>query len=1140
MERGLSSAQPNLTEQSLAAGLYKVKLTDDETKCIRYEREIALHPAIQIVSVATEPATCKGGRALVKVEAAPTADALRYYYRRSGGTGNIEFNPATDALEAGDYLLTVSTGYCTATRAFTIREPEEALSLELTPRRIETSSYHIRCADGATGVVDLAAGGGWGSYSLSVNGVPRSYAAVADNLPAGTTTIRITDGRGCHVEKSVALLAPSEELALVEVSKKQMKVGSVVTNTVVLSPQGGVPTYALELKAGDAGLKKYAGAAGTPVEFAFPGSGEFTFTLTDMLGCRATHTAKLDAYSQLSFSRAVVHPTCFGGNDGKLTISGGGANYRYTLTSEDGTLKKEQQGDGTIAGLTDGTYSLVATDNVFTEYFSIQVDNPAKVGIQVAVDSSCSNRNSGVVSISLKNGTGSNGYTLTLTPGEGSAQVVQAAGNATTRFTDLAAGAYTVVVVNDNASCALTDSDSYTLNVYRLKALNPSISPVHYCGEERGKVVGDFAVGTHRYTVELLRGDGGSWEPVSTTEVGGTVTNVAPEVAPGAYRFRTTDSRYGCVEETDGVTVYPSPRIARVSVTDEVCFGQKGTLKVFAEGGSGKLSIFQGQAEYERIFNNTARLSPGQYKLLVHDDQSGCSVGYPGLTEVRGPSEPLKLAFTSSRYGSYGIDCYSNQTGSVAVGITGGGSLLSAEYGGQSFRTRTFSVPNLGAGWHRFTATDSFGCTVADSVWLTQPDKLVLSVQDSKLDLACDNARAGYVVLGAGGGSPSYRYAINGQPYGSTTLFGELEAAPYTFRVEDANGCRDSLEVQVTTRYQPFSLHLEVKNVTCSGANDGQLAAVSDGALAYTYRWQSDGSTGNRLEKLAPGTYGVTATTPNGCTKDFYATVTQPEPLTFTVGARSACPGEVNGLVTFDVAGGTTPYTYLLNDRPYGSLGTNIGAPYGLYVAKVVDANGCSQMQSLEIGKKEGVVSPNFLVATTSATSDTLALIDISTPKPDFVRWDLSNEGQPIRQVNGSEERVPLVLFEATGTYQIVMIAHYGECEYTISKQVVVKDGVLSDGERTFVVGANGIKSMEVYPNPTSGRSHLKVELYQESDALMTIYDIRGRAVELKTLPKGLLYEGEVDLSGQLPGTYIVRVALKNRKDYREVKMIVQ
>jgi hypothetical protein len=98
-----------------------------------------------------------------------------------------------------------------------------------------------------------------------------------------------------------------------------------------------------------------------------------------------------------------------------------------------------------------------------------------------------------------------------------------------------------------------------------------------------------------------------------------------------------------------------------------------------------------------------------------------------------------------------------------------------------------------------------------------------------------------------------------------------LAAGTYTVTVTDANNCTATTSATIT---QPTAIALSVTpaNSTCGSANGSINLTVSGGTPSYTYAW-SNSSTIQDPTGLMAGTYTVTVTDANGCTKTTSATV---------------------------------------------------------------------------------------------------------------------------------------------------------------------------------------------------------------------------------------------------------------------------
>jgi hypothetical protein len=102
---------------------------------------------------------------------------------------------------------------------------------------------------------------------------------------------------------------------------------------------------------------------------------------------------------------------------------------------------------------------------------------------------------------------------------------------------------------------------------------------------------------------------------------------------------------------------------------------------------------------------------------------------------------------------------------------------------------------SLGVGTHYVTVTDSIGCMVMDSITIGEPPAISSSATSTDELFGND----GTIDLTVSGGTPGYTYLWN--PGGGTTedLSG-LGSGTYTVIITDANGCTDTLAVDVLTQ----------------------------------------------------------------------------------------------------------------------------------------------------------------------------------------------------------------------------------------------------------------------------------------------------------------------------------------------------
>lgn len=184
-----------------------------------------------------------------------------------------------------------------------------------------------------------------------------------------------------------------------------------------------------------------------------------------------------------------------------------------------------------------------------------------------------------------------------------------------------------------------------------------------------------------------------------------------------------------------------------------------------------------------------------------------------------------------------------------------------------------------------------------------------------------------------------------------------LGTTAVTWTVTTLDG-KTSTCIQNITVVNNLSLSTGTTHVTCNGINNGTTTAiVADGVPPYNYFW-SNGATNSSLASLSAGTYTVTVTDANECTKTASAVVTQPDALvTSGTPVNLVCRGVSTGSISMFSTGGTPPYTYLWNN---GSTNQNrSGLSSGTYTVTVKDVNLCTSTASFTITQPATVLLIN-------------------------------------------------------------------------------------------------------------------------------------------------------------------------------------
>jgi hypothetical protein len=404
----------------------------------------------------------------------------------------------------------------------------------------------------------------------------------------------------------------------------------------------------------------------------------------------------------------------------------------------------------------------------------------------------------------------------------------------------------------------------------------------------------------------------------------GATTEDLTNIVAGTYNVTVTDANL-CTSVANVTITEPTQLTANLTKTNVSCNGgSNGAVDLTAGGGTTAYSfLWSNGATTEDLSNVTA----GAYTVTV-TDANLCTVSASIAV-----TQPFALA--SAIVGT-DVLCNGNATGAANLTVTNGTAPYTFIW---SNGATTEDLTNIVAGTYNVTITDNNSCTKTDNVTIAQPT--VLTAGLTKTNVSCNGGSNGTVNLTAAGGTTAYTFLWSN---GATTedLSGVVAGA-YTVTVTDAHLCTVSASITVT---QPLALTSAIAgtNVLCNGYLTGVAdLTVTEGTAPYTFIW-SNGATTEDLTNIAAGTYNVTVTDANGCTKTDNVTITQPTALSFTTTqANVKCFGESNGSVTITGNGGATPYSYSLDDAATfpNTTGTFNSLSAGTYKPAVKDANGC-------------------------------------------------------------------------------------------------------------------------------------------------------------------------------------------------------
>ena len=324
---------------------------------------------------------------------------------------------------------------------------------------------------------------------------------------------------------------------------------------------------------------------------------------------------------------------------------------------------------------------------------------------------------------------------------------------------------------------------------------------------------------------------------------------------PGQHTITVTDN-VGCVKVYT-FTVPNAPAMSLQTTTfAPTCFnGNNAMINATASGGTPQYfySLDNGPAMAVGDFMTT----PGAHTITVTDSK-GC-VQVFNVNVPNTPDMTVDLVHTAT------LLCFGDSDGTATANVTAGGTApYQYSLNGGAFQAGgTFN--NLPAGNHSITAKDANNCTRIENFTINQPPQLTVTA--IKNDLSCFGSGDGIITVTAMGGTPDYKYGINGSgsATGAGSVFSSLSAGEYFPAVEDANGCEEETGIFLN---QPLQLASDTISVTSSTGSDGAIDVETTGGNPnYVYLW-SNGEITQDIEDLAPGEYWLFTTDQNNCPAD--------------------------------------------------------------------------------------------------------------------------------------------------------------------------------------------------------------------------------------------------------------------------------
>ena len=490
-------------------------------------------------------------------------------------------------LGAGTYAVTITSGTCTRILTTTIVAKEQILT--------NATSDNLLCNGDNTGRIALNVSGGTSPYTYAWSN--NAGTAIIENLAAGEYSCTVSDRNSCTATMSLNITQP--DILSAQAEATDITCFGATNGSIAVSVSGGTQQYQY-LWNDNVTTEDRTGLA----------PGNYSLTITDANSCNATASASISQPSALTVSGNTTNISCYGRNDGSVTISANGGTEPYQYSWNDGNEAANR------TGLTQGDYSLVVTDNnSCTTTFAASIAEPAELIASAEITPIvCEGADNAQLSASATGGTGIYAQYFWLNENHTPVWLQQ-------QYSNVAAGTY-YLVVKDSHNCTDTievvveDGTAHHFAVAVTDATCNGASNGAIAITAEGENIGDFAF---------------AWSNSTSSN------NNANSLAAGDYSVTITDAN-NCTTVIDTVVSEPEMQQA----------GNLGDIMICE--GSEFLFDVGTHASYQWSTGATTQSisisEEGTYSVTVTDNQN-CRSYYEANISYRQPYNGDKLAMAS-------------------------------------------------------------------------------------------------------------------------------------------------------------------------------------------------------------------------------------------------------------------------------------------------------------------------------------------------------------------------------------------------------------------------------------------------------------------------------------------------------------
>lgn len=944
---------------NLSAGSYTVAIYD-ANGCLITRNYVLTEPSFITAPTSVVSSNCNGscdGQATVN----PVGGTPPYTYTWSDI--NNQTSQTAVNLCPGNFGVTVTDGNgCTTNNVANVPEPTL-----LTFNSI--SINNPTCFGLANGDITVSSIGGTPPLSYAWdNG---SSTATANNLPAGTHCVTITDVNLCQIDTCITLTEPSEIQINFDITDESCN--GFCDGEIQAIVSGGISTYDY--------YWSNSAISETNTNLC---AGLYLLTVTDNNGCQQTSSASIASPNALEIVvQDTIMPTC-GNNDGSITVGviGGTTPYTYEWQSPPGG------NSAMLNNIPNGNYTISVTDvhgcSVMHTIDLNDITAPIIDSI-IVTNVDCHGNATGEAIVYFTSSTPSNTIQWNDPASQASCQAI-----------NLPEGSYTVLITDENG-CQASQTIAITEPAPMLGKVDShtDISCYGFCN---GTAVASMTGGT---TPETYAWSGG----YSGANISG--------LCQGTYNLTVTDAN-GCISEDYVVIEEPTEMTLSDNIFPATCYGgSDGSISVNVTGGNGNY-------DYE-WFGTTSNnpvvtgLSSTNYTLVVYNsDDYSCFV-----TENYFVPQPTEI---NALFNTVSATC-NQDNGSAYVTNTFGGTPGYSYSWTPTGITNTDSIGNLAPGAYQCLVTDTYGCT---SQFPVTVDETPAPILDNVItnDVTCYNYHDGTAQINISGGTIPYTYHWN-PSLSETNYCDTLPSGLYMVTISDANGCEVFATIPISSPDIVEVIPTGIDTI-CIGQSTQITATAAGGTSPYEYTWSGlgTGSTHNVNPEITTD-YMLIAVDAAGCISEpqsLEIMVNPPLELT-VITPSSICNGQT-AILSATANGGDGNYIFdwgngIVTNNPELIISPQTNTDFSITLS-----DGCGTPETTEEITLTVAPQPQIDITRNPAKGCSPLSIQFDNNTSNYsytYKWYFDDEESETN--NTSELKRPSHYYESPGYYEISLVA---------------------------------------------------------------------------------------------------------------------